>query len=78
MFGPLIVRSRPDDVSHNKDPVVDYDHTLVLNDWNHNYDSTMGKRLSTRCLELTRVGLLFTARRLVYAKRVEFVNNFKL
>ena len=48
LFGPLITQSRTD--SPRSDPAVAKDYTMTVNDWNHDYDSNIGK--SQQNLEL--------------------------
>ena len=43
LFGPLKIKSRSNDKSIRKDPAVQYDHIMTLNEWNHHYDSTSGE-----------------------------------
>lgn len=42
MFGPISIKSKPDSDTLKSDPPVDFDFSILVNEWNHNYDSLTG------------------------------------
>ena len=43
LFGALKIRSKSNDNSIKRDPDIYPDYVMMLNEWNHHYDSTSGQ-----------------------------------